>query len=289
MTPLRQRMTDAMLLRGFATGTQVNYINAIYGMARYYRRDPADLNCTEVQAYLLHLVNDRRLSYPTMNVVACAARFLYETVLNHKREIFQVPMAKVPATQPELLSRGEIARLFAACRNPTHRMMLQTIYASGLRGSEACALRVKDIDSAIDRMCIRVEHGKGGKTRYTLLSVTLLEQLRAYVRNTTSRDWLFCNRRDAQPVLAATIQKVYYRARDRAGIRKTGGIHSLRHAFATHLLEGGVDLHSIQTLMGHGNIGTTSRYLHLVSPQFRPPKDVDPLDLLAGLPKLPPA
>jgi site-specific recombinase XerD len=198
-----------------------------------------------------------------MNVTACASRFLYETVLNHEREMFHIPMAKTPAVQPELLSKNEIARLFAAC-----------------------ALRVKHIDSAPDRRCIRVEHGKGGHTRYTLLPVTLLAYLRAYVRGTTSRDWLFCNQLNAKPISVSTAQQAYYGARAKAGITKSGGIHTLRHEFATHLLEGGVDLFTIQKRMGHIHISTTSRYLRLISPQFRPPKDVDPLDLLAGLPQL---
>jgi site-specific recombinase XerD len=279
-------MADAMLQRGYAPRTQAIYVDAIFQMAKYYRRDPAEYSTAEVQAYLLHMVKDRHLGYSTMNVAACAARFLYETVLDHTRENFHIPMAKAPVTQPELLSREEIARLFAACRNPVHRMLLQTTYAAGLRVSEVCALRVKDIDSAVDRMCIRVEHGKGAKTRHTLLSTTLLAYLRAYARGKTSCDWLFCNRRNALPVSTGMAQKAYYGARDRAGIVKSGGIHALRHGFATHLLEGGIDLYTIQKLMGHGSISTTSGYLHLINPQFHPPKDIDPLDLLAGLPKL---
>lgn len=286
MTPLRQRMLDAMLQRGFAARTRANYVNAIYQMAKYYGRDPAGYSAAEVQAYLLHMVKVRHLTYSTMNQAACAARFLFETVLGHDREVFQIPMAKVPNVQPELLSREEIARLFAACANPMHRMLLETMYASGLRVFEACALRVKDIDSAVDRMCIRVEHGKGAKTRYTLLPATLLEHLRAYVRGIKSRDWLFCRRGGVHPVSVKTAQRAYYGARSGAGIIKSGGVHTLRHGFASHLLEGGIDLFTIQKLMGHGSIGTTSRYLHLISPQFRPPKDIDPLDLLAGLPKL---
>lgn len=277
---------DAMLQRGFATSTQANYVKSIRRMAKYYRRDPAGYSSAEVQAYLLHMVKERHVSFSTMNQTACAARFLYQSVLGYKPEVFHIPMAKVPATQPELLSREEIARLFAACSNPVYRMVLQSIYAAGLRVFEACALRVRDIDSATDRMCIRVEHGKGSKTRYTLLSPTLLEHLRAYVRGTKSRDWLFCSRGGVRPLSVKSAQRAYWGARDRAGITKRGGVHTLRHAFATHLLEGGVDLVSIQRLMGHGDISTTSRYLHLISPQFRPPKDVDPLDLLAGLPRL---
>ena len=178
MTPLRQSMLDAMLQRGFAKRTQQSYVEAIYRMAKYYRRDPATYSAEEVQAYLLHMVKDDHLSYSTMNQAACAARFLFESVLGKGRSVFQIPMAKVPATQPELLAREEIARLFASCESPLHRILLQTVYATGLRVSEVCALRVKDIDSAPDRMCVRVECGKGGKTRYTLLSPTLLAQLR---------------------------------------------------------------------------------------------------------------
>lgn len=286
MTPLRQRMLDAMLQRGFASGTQTVYINAIAKMSRYYGRDPAGYSAAEVRAYLLHMVKERHLTYGSMNVMASAARFLYETVLDRHRELFHIPMAKVPSTQPELLSRIEIARLFQACPSPVHRMLLQTMYATGLRVSEVCALRMSNIDSAVDRMCIRVEHGKGNQTRYTLLPPTLLTYLRVYVRGTTSRDWLFCNQQNTQPVSVKTAQLACYCARKRAGITKSGGIHVLRHDFATHLLEGGIDLYTIQKLMGHGSISTTSRYLHLISPQFRAPKDIDPLDLLAGLPTL---
>lgn len=286
MTPLRQRMIDAMVQRGFAARTQESYIDAIRRMAKHYGRDPAQYSADEVQAYLLHMVRDRKLSYSTMNQTACAARFLFEEVLGQARELFHVPMARVAAKQPELLARQEIAQLFAACSHPLHRTLLQTIYAAGLRVSEACALRVSDIDSHSDRMCIRVACGKGGHARYTILSATLLEQLRFYVRALRPRDWLFCSGSGTQALHIQTAQRAYQGARQRAGINKHGGIHTLRHCFATHLLEGRVDLFTIQKLLGHGHIGTTSRYLHLISPQFRSPKDIDPLDLLAGLPKL---
>ncbi len=286
MTPLRQRMIDAMVQRGFAARTQESYAGAIYGMAKHYRRDPATYSAQEVQAYLLHMVKERHLSYSTMNQAACAARFLFEAVLGHEREHFHIPMARVPAKQPELLAREEIARLFAVCSHPIRRMLLQTIYATGLRVSEACALRVSDIDSHSDRMCVRVACGKGGHARYTLLSPTLLEFLRAYVRTFRPGIWLFGNASGNAPMNIEMAQRAYHGARHSAGIHKSGGIHTLRHGFATHLLEGGVDLFTIQKLLGHGHISTTGRYLHLISPQFRPPKGSDPLDLLAGLPKL---
>ncbi|ABE43524.1 tyrosine-type recombinase/integrase [Polaromonas sp. JS666] len=283
MTELRQRMIDAMVQRGFAARTQESYIRAIRRMAKYYRRDPALYTPQEVQAYLLHMVKDEQLSYSSMNQAACAAQFLFQTVLGHGREHFHVPFAKVPAKQPELLAREEISRLLVACTHPKRRMLLQTIYASGLRVSEACALRVSDIDSAPDRMCIRVACGKGGKGRYSILSPTLLDLLRAYVRNYRPTTWLFANASGTQPMNIEIAQRAYHAARAHALITKSGGIHTLRHCFATHLLEGGVDLFTIQKLLGHGHIATTGRYLHLISPQFRPPKELDPLDLLAAL------
>lgn len=287
MTPLRQRMIDAMVQRGFAVRTQQSYVDAIRRMARHYGRDPALYTSQDVQAYLLHMVRDRKLSYSTMNQTACAAQFLFQTVLGRAREQFHIPFAKVPAKQPELLARAQIAELFAACTHPARRMLLQTIYASGLRVSEACALRVADIDSAPDRMCVRVACGKGGKGRYSILSPTLLELLRLYARYVHPATWLFANASGQQPLNIEIAQRAYRAACLRAGITKSGGIHTLRHCFATHLLEGGVDLHTIQKLMGHGHLSTTSRYLHLISPQFRPPKELDPLDLLAALPTSP--
>ena len=166
MTPLRQRMLDAMLQRGFASGTQTVYVNAIAQMARYYWRDPAGYSAAEVQAYLLHMVKDQHLTYSTMNVTASAARFLYETVLDRSRELFHIPMAKVPAIQPDLFSREEIARLFAACASPVHRMLLQTMYASGLRVFEACALRMKDIDSGVVQSWVTHDAGMVAVERY---------------------------------------------------------------------------------------------------------------------------
>ena len=283
MTELRQRMLDAMVQRGFAQRTQETYIRAIRRMAKHYRRDPALYTPQDVQAYLLHMVKEQKLSYSSMNQAACAAQFLFQTVLGHGREQFHIPFAKVPAKQPELLAREEISRLFYASAHPARRMLMQTLYATGLRVSEACALRVADIDSAPDRMCIRVCSGKGGKGRYTLLSPTLLELLRFYARCVRPRTWLFSDASGKQPMHVGMAQRAYQGACARAHIPKGGGIHTLRHCFATHLLEGGVDLFTIQKLLGHSHISTTGRYLHLVSPQFRPPKDIDPLDLLAAL------
>ena len=290
MTPLRQRMQDAMLQRGFAQRTQGSYVEAIGRMARHYRSDPAQLTPEQVSAYLLHMVKERHLSFSTVNQAASACRFLYERVLGRSSEGLRPPMARVPQKQPHLLSREEIARLFACCAHPPYRLCLQTMYATGLRVSEACALTVRDIDSAPDRMCVRVNAGKGSADRYSLLSPTLLELLRHYCRSYAPHKkpggWMFPNGTGTGCTHNENLQRAYQAARRSAGITKPGGTHTLRHCFATHLLEGGVDLFTIQKLLGHGHLSTTSRYLHLISPQFRPPKGIDPLDLLAGLPKL---
>jgi len=290
MTPLRQRMLDAMTVRGLAERTQECYSGAIARMALHYRRSPELLSAAEIEAYLLYLVKDRKLSYSSVNHAASASRFLFETVLRRKGDCPRPPMARVPQTQPHLLAREEISRLFACCAHPAYRMALQTIYATGLRVSEACALRVGDIDSAADRMCVRVNAGKGGADRYSVLSVTLLESLRRYCRtfapHRSAGGWLFANAQGTGSMNVENLQRAYQGARHCAHITKSGGTHTLRHCFATHLLEGGVDLFTISKLLGHGHISTTARYLHLISPQFRPPKDIDPLDLLAGLPRL---
>lgn len=293
MTPLRQRIVDAMVTRGFAARTQESYVEAISRMARHYHRSPALLSKDEVSAYLLDMVSTRQLSYSTMNQAACADRFLYAKVLGFDPAEFHVPMAKAPARQPELLSRLEIARLLACCAHPVYRMLLITLYATGLRVTEGSQLRIHDIDSGADRMSVRVSGGKGGKDRYTLLSASLLALLRSYCHthglhhaSKNPGHWLFPNKQCNGPTAVANIQRAYQSARQCVGITKEGCTHTLRHCFATHLLEGGVDLYTISRLLGHGHISTTSRYLHLISPQFRPPKDVDPLDLLAGLPKL---
>lgn len=212
----------------------------------------------------------------------CALKFFFDIVLGRTAEAITIPYAHTPQRQPEILSREELARLFEAAANLRTRTLLMTAYAAGLRVSEVCALRVADIDSAPDRMCIRVVAGKGGKDRYTLLSPSLLEALRVYWRICKPRVWLFPRATDAaQPFDISSAQRAYYRARDRAGITKTGGIHTLRHAFATHLLEAGVDLATLAKLLGHGHLSTTQRYLHLARPGSIPHDS--PLDLLRRL------
>ncbi|MDD2806842.1 MAG: site-specific integrase [Elusimicrobiales bacterium] len=285
MSALRDHMQDAMRVRGFALRTRQSYVEAVARLARFYRASPDRLTPEQVEGWLLHLVQDRKLSFSTVNQAASACRFLCGTVLGRDLAAFPVPMAKAPQRQPDILARAELAALFEAADSPKSRALLQTAYAAGLRVSELCALQVADIDSQPDRMCLRVRQGKGGQDRYTLLPPTLLEALRLYWRAYRPKDWLFPGREGLGPMDVKGAQRRYCKARDAAGIRKSGGIHSLRHCFATHLLEAGVDLVTVQRLLGHHQLSTTGLYLHLASAQWRPPACANPLDLLAALPK----
>lgn len=282
MSPLRQQMIDAMVLRGLARRTQQAYLSVVAQLAAHYHCSPDRLDAAQVKAWLLQRITERHLAYTTVNQAVCALKFFFDIVLGRTAEAITIPYAHTPQRQPEILSREELARLFEAAANLRTRTLLMTAYAAGLRVSEVCALRVADIDSAPDRMCIRVVAGKGGKDRYTLLSPSLLEALRVYWRICKPRHWLFPRTTDAaRPFDVSSAQRAYYRARDRAGITKTGGIHTLRHAFATHLLEAGVDLATLAKLLGHGHLSTTQRYLHLARPGSIPHDS--PLDLLHRL------
>ena len=291
MTPLRRRMIDAMVLRGFAARTQETYLSAVGQMARHHHCSPELLSDEQVQAYLLHLLQERQRSRSTVNITSCALRFLVCDVLGQTERRTQIPMGRNPQRLPEVLSRAEVAAILAAPMSLKARTFLTTAYASGLRLSELCNLRGCDIDSAPDRMCIRVVQGKGGQDRYGLLTPELLEQLRMYWRACRAQaggaDWLFPSRSNASRCIdRASGQRYYYLARDAAGITKRGGIHTLRHCFATHLLEAGVDLNSISKLLGHAHLSTTSRYLRMARPGYSAGGDA--LSLLSQLPTPPP-
>jgi site-specific recombinase XerD len=209
--------------------------------------------------------------------VANGLRFFFHTTLKRDRTTFTIPAPRQRQKLPAILSREEVERVIAATTNPKHRTMLLTTYAAGLRLNEVLHLRVTDIDSA--RMTIRVEQGKGGKDRYTVLGPRLLDELRRYWKVAHPRTWLFPSHETGQPMDPSALQRVYQTAKLRARIIKPGGIHGLRHAFATHLLEAGVDLHTIQRLLGHGYISTTTRYFQLTRHTESGPDS--PLDLLA--------
>ena len=291
MTPLRKRMLDAMILRGFAQHTQETYLGAVIRLSQHYNCSPDRLSDEQVQAYLLYLLQQRQRSRSTVNLTSCAVRFLICDVLGQTDRRVQIPLGRSPQRLPELLSRAEVAALLGATTSIKARTFLMVAYASGLRLSELCHLRGRDIDSAPDRMCIHVVQGKGAKDRYALLTPDLLEQLKLYWRTCRSGakgdDWLFTSRRDPSQALACGCgQYYYYTARSAAGITKEGGIHSLRHAFATHLLEAGIDLNSISKLLGHAQLSTTCRYLQMARPGVSTGGAA--LALLSQLPPIPP-
>jgi len=286
MTPLRQRMLDALVLRGMALRTQESYIDAVARLARHYRCSPDALSAEQVQAFLLHLLRDRQRSRSTVNQYGCAFRFFYGTVLGLDGQVFQIPLGIAPQRLPEILSREEIARLFAVTTRAAPRTFLMLAYGTGLRLSELLDLRVADIDSHADRMCIRVVQGKGGKDRYVPLAEDVLRLLRSWWHDARPRLWMFAGRDGSAPLNGATAQKWYQAARAQAGITKRGGIHTLRHCYATHLLEAGVDLFSLSQWLGHRHVSTTSRYLHLARPDVPDGARREPLKLLAALPPI---
>ena len=262
MGALRAKMEQDLLIRGLSPKTQTAYIHAVVGLSKHYGRAPDTLNEQEVQTYLAYLVKERGLAWSSLSVTVHGLRFFYEVTLGRSRPRFYIPTVKTPTKQPEILSRQEVARLLAVLANRKHRALLTTTYAAGLRVSEVLQLTTRDIDS--ERMTIRVAQGKGRKDRYTLLSARLLEELREYWQVYRPTAWLFPTRDGSAPLNPSSAHRIYVKAKRHAGIQKVGGIHSLRHAFATHLLEAGIDLPTIQSLLGHDSLRTTSRYLHIV-------------------------
>ena len=261
MTELRARMIREMTVRGYSPRTQEAYVRQMVGLVRHYRRSPDQIGNEEVRVYLAHLLQERKLSWSSCAQAAFAFRFFYHQTLGRPPAEFVVPAPRQAQRLPEILSREEVQRLIEAPPNPRHRLLLATTYAAGLRVSEAVRLRVRDIDT--QRMTLRIEQGKGAKDRYVPLSAKLLVQMRSYWETCPPRTWLFAAERADKPMHITSAQKVWILAKLRAGIAKAGGIHSLRHAFATHLLESGQDVHTVQRLLGHRFITSTMRYFHL--------------------------
>lgn len=278
MGALRNRMIREMQLRRFVPGTQEAYVHAVEGLAVYYGRSPDGIGSDEVKDYVHYLLEERRLKWSTVNLAVSGIRFFYSKVLGRDDVGRAIPPRRTPKRLPEILSAEELGRLFEAAENPKHRAMLMTAYAAGLRVSELVRLRIADIDSS--RMMIRVRSGKREKDRYTILCGRLLEELRGYWRVVRTTEWLFPGARADRPITRSTAGSIYRRARDRAGITKHGGIHTLRHCFATHLLEAGVDIRTIQVLMGHSSIRTTIGYFQMTRKQLdATPSLLDLLDI----------
>ncbi len=263
MTPLRQRMLEDMAIRNLAENTQSSYIQQVIAYARHFDRSPAELGPEEVRAYQVYLTQTRMLSASSVSVATGALRFLYKVTLKRPWGIEEIPMPKRPFTLPVVLSRNEVMHFLDSIINRKHRVILMTAYAAGLRVSEATHLKVADIDS--QRMMLRVDQGKGRKDRYVMLSPRLLDELRAYWKAEHPTEWLFPGDRTGRPITRDAVGQACQKVHRASGIKKPITPHSLRHAFATHLLESGTDVRTIQLLLGHRSLATTSRYLKVAT------------------------
>jgi len=277
MSPLRKQMDDDLVVRGMSPRTRESYLGAVTALAKHYGRSPDRISAPEVQRYLLHLIQERKLAWSSCNIALSGLKFFYRVTLKRPQAAFELPTPRQPQKLPQILAPEEVVRLIECADNPKHRALLMTTYAAGLRLSEVTHLKVSNIDST--RMTIHIEQGKGAQDRYTPLSPRLLTELRRYWALHRPTVWLFPGtRKPDAPILPHTVQRLFQRAKARAGITKDCGIHGLRHAFATHLLEAGVDVPTIQHVMGHGHISSTLRYFHLARKHLGAARS--PLDLL---------
>ena len=283
MTQLRDRMIRQMQLHRLADKTQKSYLWHVKALARYYHTPPDRLSPCQIQDYLHHLLVERQLAWSTCNQAMAGFVFFYLKVLSWPRVSLKLPPRKRQSKLPEVWPQAELLRLFEAPRYLKHRVLLMTIYAAGLRVSEAVQLTADDLN--VDRMTLRVHQGKGHKDRDTLLSSQLLDRLRDYwrqCRRGTCSRLMFPGSDESRPFAISSAQRMYQRACAAIDNSRRGGIHSLRHSFATHLLEAGVNIRVIQHLMGHASINTTTRYLQLRRGHLEAVRS--PLDLLSPPP-----
>ena len=261
MTELRQRMKIDMELRGYSAKTIKYYIDNVALFAKHFNKSPEFLGEEEIRQYLHYCITQKQLCEGTVNTIHSSLKFLYTKTLARTWNVDKLVRMKEGRKLPVILSQSEVKDIFDATDNLKHKAMLMTIYASGLRVSEASNLTLSDIDSR--NMQIIIRQGKGKKDRYSILSDDNLLILRHYWKKYRPNDFLFSGRFPGKPISVRTIQKVFEASRIKAGIKKAASVHTLRHCFATHLLEDDNDLCSIQRLMGHSSIETTTRYLHL--------------------------
>lgn len=259
-TSIRERMIVDFELRGYSPKTQKAYLRYIKNFCEYFGKLPEEMGEREIREYL-HFLITRKRSRSTINGAYSALKFCYENTLHDTWNLNQIPRIKKEKNLPVILDFKEIKNLFEVTTNLKHRTILVTTYAAGLRVSEIANLKIGAIDSK--RMQIRIEHGKGKKDRYALLSEKNLELLRLYYRAYRPKTWMFFGYNPEKPISVRTIEKIFDIAIRKAGIKKNVSIHSLRHSFATHLLERGTDIRYIQQLLGHASLSSTSIYLHL--------------------------
>jgi site-specific recombinase XerD len=261
MDTLREKMLAELQLRGITLRTQTAYLREIAKLENYFNRSPEELGEEEVKEDLVHMLEDRGLSSGTYKYYAAGIKFLYRTTLNRGEVVEKIKYPKAKIKLPVVLDLSEVRTMLSVMENLKHRAVLTITYSAGLRVSETAHLKVTDIDSK--RMMVRVRQGKGGKDRYTILSKTTLECLREYWRAYRPKDWLFEGQKEGSHICYTSLRNIFVEAKERAGITKPVGPHSLRHAFATHLIEAGTSLHHVQLLLGHKSPKTTTVYLHV--------------------------
>jgi site-specific recombinase XerD len=261
MGQFQDRMDRELRIRGLAESTRRSYLEKMRSFVRHFMRPPDQLTAEDVKQYQLFLTKDHKLTWSTFNVHVCAIRFFYRHVLRVEWKVEHILYQKTGKRLPVVLSGEEVIALLDAATNLKHRAILMTLYSAGLRASEATQLRLEDIDS--QRMMIRVVQGKGRKDRYVMLSRKLLETLRRYWSEGRPAPWLFPGQASCRPITYKSVDRLFARAKAKAGIRKPVSPHSLRHSFATHLLERGVNIRVIQRLLGHRSLRSTEVYTHV--------------------------
>jgi len=281
MTPLKQRFIEDMQMRGLAPTTQRSYIHYVADFAKFYNTSPDKLDLEAIRQYEMHLINERKMSPQSVNTFVAAVQFLYTVTLEMPwgKECF--PRVRVPSTLPVVLDPEEVAEFFDYIPSLKYRAALMLCYGAGLRIAEAVAVKVTDLDSK--RMLILVQQGKGSKDRYVMLSPRLLAVLRRYWRAARPRQWLFPSWRENRHLSAGSLSRACCDASKQCGLTKRITAHTLRHSFATHLLEGGTDTRVIQVLLGHTRIETTARYTKVAAHVIA--ATPSPLDALGVKPK----
>jgi site-specific recombinase XerD len=279
MGEFQDRMKRDLEIRGFSLSTRQCYLARMKAMIRFFMRSPDELTIDDIHTYQLYLTRDRKVCWGSFNQSVCAIRFFYGVTLNKGWDIQRIPYQKTGRKLPVVLSCEEVSKLFDVVENLKHRTILMAAYAAGLRVSEVTHLRVRDIDS--QRMMLRVEQSKGRQDRYVMLSHKLLTVLREYWRTYRTEHWLFEGQIPQQPLTRSAVHLVFKKARRKAGIIKNVSVHSLRHAFATHLLESGVNIRKIQLLLGHRSLQSTQIYTHVARDYLD--GTPSPLDILPDL------
>lgn len=274
MGKLQDRMDRELRIRGYAENTRINYIRAMRSFVRHFMQSPDQLTTEHIKQYQLFLTEDRKMSWSMFNLHVCAIRFFYREVLEVDWDVERISYHKRATRLPVILSGEEVCALLDAAQNPKHRALLMTLYAAGLRSSEATHLQLASIDSG--RRMIRVDQGKGRKDRYVMLSERLLITLRHYWKEYRPAPWLFPGRDPKCPISISSVGLLFARIKKKAGIEKRASPHSLRHSFATHLLEQGVNIRVIQRLLGHRSLRSTEIYTHVAQNYVRDTKS--PLD-----------